>query len=280
MQCDEGALDCDGLVDNGCEARDLSNFNCGGCGNKCPSDTACVWQDVSLQNVGCGCPPGKINCGYCMDLTANDSNCGACGNACDKTGGPEAPQYPNVYYGCSGSTCGYPKCKPYFQDCDAKNENGCETSLVTDESCGGCGSACPAGQHCYLNGQNAPECMCTGDLTFCDEGTFQDYPQGHCADVRSAVGNCGACGVSCAATGAAPWTNRSCDYGACVSHCQQDHADCNGNEADGCEIDTRSDPRNCGGCGVVCDAVAGQACVAGKCVVEPCNQLDAGEVTR
>ena len=57
--------------------------------------------------------------------------------------------------------------------------------------------------------------------------------------------------------------------------CNEGRADCNNSQSDGCEVNIDSDPRNCGACGHVCDAVAGQACVAGRCVVEPCAQ-DAG----
>jgi hypothetical protein len=53
-------------------------------------------------------------------------------------------------------------------------------------------------------------------------------------------------------------------------------ADCNGNLEDSCEVKIDSDPYNCGACGVVCDAVAGQACVHGRCAVEPCPEQDAG----
>jgi len=281
LQCSAalGALDCDGLVDDGCETDYRSNLHCGACGNECPAGTKCVWQDDALTQVGCGCPAGKIDCGSCVDPTANDVSCGACGNACDPTGGG-APEYPNMYYGCLDGTCGQLKCDGYFLNCDSKIENGCETPAVTDENCGGCGNACPAGQHCFLNLENVPECMCNGDLTFCRYDTHDGYAKGACTDVSSDVGNCGQCGVNCMAAGLPPGARRSCDFGACVMRCLDGHADCNGNEADGCEIDTRSDPRNCGGCGMVCDAVAGQACVAGKCVVEPCDQVDAGEVAR
>ena len=280
MTCPTSLFDCDGLVDNGCETSASNDLNCGACGNACPADKPCLLQDPSKPDVGCGCPPGKVNCAGCRDMTADDQHCGACDNQCDPTGGPGAPQYPNMVYGCSQSECGHARCKPYFQDCDSEKENGCETSIVTDDNCGGCGNVCPAGQHCYLNPENneMPECLCAGDLTPCLR-PYEGHSEAQCVDLKSDAKNCGACGVVCEAA-ASPWMRRDCDYGTCVSRCEENHADCNGNEADGCEIDTRSDPRNCGGCGIVCDAVAGQACVAGKCVVERCDQLDAGEATR
>jgi hypothetical protein len=278
MQCNTATdmLDCNGLVEDGCETLKFSDGNCGTCGNACPTGTHCLFQDSARAVIACGCPAGKVDCvGQCDDLSANDSSCGACNNACDGTGGEGAPQYPNMYYGCVDSTCGRLRCIGSFLNCDSKIENGCETPNVTDENCGSCGNACPAGQHCYVTGEDplVARCLCAGDLTLCNAGMYGGYPKGYCADVGSDDRNCGACGVRCE-------QGYKCDYGACVLRCNIGYADCNGSEHDGCEIDTRSDPRNCGGCGILCDAVSGQACVAGKCVVEPCDQVDAGEVPR
>jgi len=122
--------------------------------------------------------------------------------------------------------------------------------------------------------------MCPEGLTFCQTGEQGGLPFGDCVDLRSDRRNCGDCGVVCGRFGFFPKEKQVCDFGKCVFRCMEGSADCNGAQADGCEIDTNSDPRNCGGCGVTCDLTLGQACVAGKCVVEPCERADAGEVTR
>ncbi|MBN9167598.1 MAG: hypothetical protein BGO98_34045 [Myxococcales bacterium 68-20] len=288
-ECAAGRLDCDGLPDNGCEvtANVPDRLNCGACGNACPADSPCAYQDGAKllsglpSDVGCGCPTGLFNCGgLCLETSENDQHCGACGNRCDETGGAGAPQYTNMAYGCVNSTCGNLKCKKDFLNCDGDIENGCETPVLSDDNCGGCGNACPSGQHCYQNydKSRAPECLCAGDLTLCD--VPGDPKAKYCTDLNSDEANCGACGAYCWAAGYPPGSRFVCDFGACVRRCLDGYADCNGNEADGCEVDTTSDPRNCGGCGIVCDGVAGQACVAGKCVVAPCDEADAGELTR
>ncbi|AKU95956.1 hypothetical protein AKJ09_02620 [Labilithrix luteola] len=41
-------------------------------------------------------------------------------------------------------------------------------------------------------------------------------------------------------------------------------------------MNTDSDPNNCGACGKVCDAIAGQAWIHGRCAVEPCKEQEAG----
>ncbi len=280
MECNNtlGSKDCDGIVDNGCESSELDSANCGACGVACAVGERCRWQDPAHSEVGCGCPPGKLDCGLCTDVRGDDAHCGACGNACDPTGGPDAPQYTNTYYGCVASECGKPKCKAGFADCDGDIANGCETSIFTDDDCGYCGNTCGAGQKCAVDPLNRPSCMCDEGLTFCQTGERSGLPEGYCADVSSSGSNCGACGVACPIFGSAQLP--VCDFGRCTVACLDGMADCNGSQSDGCEIDTRSDPRNCGGCGITCDLTLAQACVAGRCVVEPCDQVDAGEVTR
>ncbi len=276
-----GSKDCDGLVDNGCESGVHDPANCGACGVACPVGVRCMWQDEQLSEVGCGCPPGKVDCGgLCRDLSADDANCGACDNACDPTGGPDAPQYANAGYGCGSGQCGQLKCRAPFENCDGVLANGCETSIFTDDNCGACGNKCGAGQKCVVGEQDRPSCMCDPGLTFCQTGEKHGIPQGYCVDVSSSVGNCGACGNSCVAFAVGLGQSPLCDFGKCAVRCLDGWADCNGSRSDGCETDTKSDPRNCGGCGITCDLSLGQACVAGKCVVEPCDQADAGEVTR
>ena len=126
---------------------------------------------------------------------------------------------------------------------------------------------------------NEISCLCAGGLTFCQRSEIDGLPVGQCVDVTTDHNNCGGCDITC--TGS---PNRAlgelpiCDFGKCILVCLDGTADCNGSQSDGCEINTKSDPRNCGGCGISCDLTKGQACVAGKCVVEPCD--DGSEVTR
>ncbi|WP_146647060.1 hypothetical protein [Labilithrix luteola] len=281
MSCTSGALDCDGIVDNGCESRTINPTSCGGCGVVCAVGESCRYQDDTFTTVACGCPPGKLDCQGCKDVVDDDSHCGACNNACDRTGGPDAPQYANSYYGCASSQCGKVKCKAGFGNCDGDIENGCETSTIADDNCGACGNKCGAGQKCAVDAvSNKLACLCEEGLTFCQTGEVNGIPKGSCVDVRSDQYNCGACGVDCGSFIGDGYSTSICDYGRCLFRCTNGAADCNGSRNDGCEIDTNSDPRNCGGCGITCDLTMGQACVAGKCVVEPCDQADAGEVTR
>lgn len=289
FSCDNGAckmacgknLDCDGIVDNGCELFPVDDKNCGACGKECKDpDKRCVYQgEFGISNVDCGCPNGKASCdssGICYDLESDDTNCGTCGTQCDPTNGG-MPALPNAKYGCGDGQCGALKCTGRFANCDGKSENGCETSVVADDNCGACGFACPAGTACRVDSNTLePTCMCPTGLTYCQDRCEGEVCFGSCVDLTTDYTNCGACGAYCGYLNGAP---RTCAFGSCEMRCRDGLADCNNSQSDGCEVNTNSDPRNCGGCGQVCDAVAGQACVAGRCVVEPCDQ-DAGELAR
>ncbi|AKV02671.1 hypothetical protein AKJ09_09334 [Labilithrix luteola] len=285
LQCSAIAptFDCDGLPDNGCETDPGSNDHCTACGDTCPDpDKPCV-STSSEGSYQCGCPPDLLNCPgtfpSCIDPTNDDRNCGACNNMCDRMGDGGAP-LANAYYGCVANQCGRMKCNANYGNCDGDASNGCEAQLVTSENCGACGRTCSPGMECRVNLKGQAECMCPTGLTYCPQTCFGGVCYGGCYDISSDKLNCGACGFNCS-FGAEPYSTSYCSYGICNKRCNKGRADCNRNPADDCEVDTDSDPRNCGGCGKVCDAVDGQACVGGQCVVEPCEQgSDAGEVAR
>ena len=78
---------------------------------------------------------------------------------------------------------------------------------------------------------------------------------------------CGDCGTVCpSANNARPL----CVRGSCDLMCEPGFGDCNGRADDGCELDVRSNIRNCGACGRACDMSANQTaqCLGGECVSE------------
>ncbi|MBN9162503.1 MAG: hypothetical protein J0I07_16190 [Myxococcales bacterium] len=275
LACGPRTLDCDGLSDNGREIGILDNNHRGGCGNKCTDpDKPCMFQDQQQTFAACGCPVGLIYCaGMCRDPNNDAQYCGACGVTCNPVDAGDDVNYPNRAYGCNGGVCGV-LCKQGYGDCNGERADGCEVDISTAENCGACGNVCPANQQCRVNAETRlHECMCPSGLTYCQDSCLGSLCVGRCIDLTSDLANCGACGASCG-------SNSRCSYGACEPQCPQGAADCNNSTVDGCEVSTDSDPRNCGGCGRVCDAVAGQACVAGRCVVEPCSEGDAGGFAR
>lgn len=277
-------IDCNGLAEDGCETKSTTNENCGGCGVQCLDPAKpCIQTSAELR---CGCPQGMIVCHNaagapkCIDPNTDDANCGECKNACDP-GGDGGASPPNTRFGCVAGRCGVAKCLPDFQDCDNEEENGCETPTRSNDNCGSCGNACTPGLECKGNRAAVPTCSCPGNGTYCestglDIGDIHVSVSGTCVDLGSNREHCGGCFHSC--PGSSDYSNSICDFGVCKRVCISGRADCNDDEADDCEVNTDSDPRNCGGCGIECDDVAGQACVGGRCMVEPCPpaSTDAG----
>jgi hypothetical protein len=258
--CTKGFDDCDKSSGNGCETDLSTNVdNCAACGQKCPglanSEASCK---ASMCNSG-KCLPGFDDCDAAMpgcesNLATSVSNCGACGNAC-----------PDIAHGkpvCQLFLCGIGSCDPGFGDCVGGAEDGCETSLQDDVThCGSCDTVCPEvykGTKACLDGKCG--------ISFC-EGTFADCNNtafdGCETDVSDDKENCGACGMACVdhANSIA-----ACVAGKCaIAQCTSGTSDCDGNIDNGCELPTDFDPKNCGGCGIVCGS---GSCIDGACECE------------
>jgi len=81
--------------------------------------------------------------------------------------------------------------------------------------------------------------------------------------------HCGGCGMGCAPANA----TGVCTAGGCgIASCNAGFADCDGNPANGCEVNTQTKPANCGACGNVCSIPNGApACATGTCRVANCS---------
>ncbi len=258
--------DCNGVLDDGCEA-DIFNdrAHCGACGDACPSGQRC-------RRGACGCASPKLDCGEaaCTDPLFDDKHCKTCGNACQPPAAACSPMPPNTRYGCMGGECGQLKCTMGFADCDNDLEkgcasNGCEVSVTDRNNCGGCGVVCGPDQECKPNAFDGLECQDT-----CAKQGGTDCFDSGCVDLLTDVRHCGSCSVECSRWNEAntAWT---CDKGMCVAACEPGFADCNRDRSDGCEVDLRADPTNCGACGNWCDVGAGQPCIDGKCLMTECD---------
>lgn len=101
------------------------------------------------------------------------------------------------------------------------------------------------------------ETACFTGYADCDQD-----PGGSC-EINTKIdrNNCGTCGKKCA-------SDQVCNNGECKPSadtlCFIGHANCNLDNADGCEIDIRTDKNNCGACGNFC--AVGQTCSAGSCL--------------
>lgn len=102
-------------------------------------------------------------------------------------------------------------------------------------------------------------CTCPPGRTSCD---------GTCVNLQSDPLNCGRCTNRC---NAGPHSTPLCSQGTCTSVCaSQDFKDCNGFPDDGCEVNLKTDPLNCGDCHHECPGGpnAAPACVDGQCALK------------
>jgi hypothetical protein len=171
--CGDAGMRC---CDHACTDTSASVTSCGGCGIACGSnETCCSGQcaDLTTDTENCaacgrscalpgvaspscangtckssGCESFFGDCDHdasngCEDNLSYDGyNCSHCGDVC--------PAGPNQVPRCNLATCAPPSCAPGFGDCDGTGSNGCETPLDSTGHCGGCATACDAGQACAM----------------------------------------------------------------------------------------------------------------------------------
>lgn len=185
-----------------------------------------------------------------------------------------SPMPPNTRYGCLGSDCGQLKCDGHYGDCnhdlsEGCASDGCEVDILTTDDCGACGKKCLPDEACKLDDRGEPRCA-----PICEKVGLVECA-GKCVDLQTDAANCGHCFNNCVYQ--RPNAVGTCNKGICGMECVRGFADCNGDPADGCEVDLRSHPGNCGACGHECDLRAGQPCVEGQCLMVEC---DAGVETK
>ncbi|MBP6833267.1 MAG: hypothetical protein KA978_20935 [Deltaproteobacteria bacterium] len=216
-----------------CRALQSDNTNCGACGNVCPGGTVC-----SAGACTTTCSAAQTNCsGTCRDLATDNANCGVCGRAC--TGGTS----------CQGRSCA---CPTGQTACSGT----CRALQTDNNNCGICGRVCGGGTVC-----SAGVCTstCAAPTTNCS---------GVCRDLQNDANHCGACGRACTRTNGVA----GCASGACaLAACNSGFGNCDGVDANGCEVNTGTSVSNCGVCGNTCQlANAAASCVAGRCTRGTC----------
>lgn len=218
-----------------------------GCGGE-----AALLRDMAIRDVD---PPVPVGCmsgnqdGYETDVDCGGWECSPCaaGKRCNRG------------LDCLSTICTMYLCAA--PDCTDGAKNGTET----DEDCGGGCVGCALGKTCKA-GSDCASMICTSgqcvSATHC-MNKKQDETE---TDIDCGGGACPTCG-----DGQACWQGPDCKSGTCIKNvchsrlvCMGGTADCDGDVANGCEVDTNADPRNCGGCGRSCGAGATK-CVGGTC---------------
>ncbi|MEZ4391174.1 MAG: hypothetical protein R3A48_08770, partial [Polyangiales bacterium] len=238
------ALAADGGVEDGGvnlpRRCDTATRRCVACvtDEHCPIGTRCMG---SVCVPGCdntrGCPAGSTCCGGgCIDTATSPENCGTCGSVCSTVNGVPA---------CLNGRCGVASCNAPFADCDGNGANGCETDTqISLAHCGGCGAACPSppGATAVCSGGRCGLGVCNPGLGDCDG----DLMNGCETSLQTSLANCGACGRVCQVPGGLA----QCVQGTCQrSACSSGFADCDGDTANGCEVNLNNDAMNCRTCG-------------------------------
>jgi cysteine-rich repeat protein len=80
-----------------------------------------------------------------------------------------------------------------------------------------------------------------------------------CVPIDDPAYGCGGGCSACNATNGTP----SCADGKCAISCDPGFGDCDGDAANGCEVDLLQDPKSCGACAAACPT--GESCVEGSC---------------
>ena len=252
--CVAGFADCDAAPANGCEVDTTTDVaNCGACGHACAfpgGAAACVAGACRLTVclAGRGDCDGDPSNGCETDVTTALAHCGACGQACAPAHGGGA---------CVAGACTVATCATGFADCDAMAANGCEVDLTRDVAhCGACASACAlAHATAACTASACAVASCAAGFGDCDGAAATGCE----TDLRTTATSCGACGHACSfANAAALCTAGACALGACATG----FADCDGDPANGCEVDTRTAADHCGTCSTVCTT---GACAGGVC---------------
>ena len=280
LQCQTNYANCDGNVANGCEIKtDTDSNNCGGCGIICKDGKKCS-SGVCVAS----CSGATQECGdICLDFTANHVE--SCNNSklkcqtgyldCDGNlaNGCEIEVVSAHVESCSGTTL---QCQTNYANCDGNVANGCETKTDTDSNnCGGCRKdndafVCKDGNKC-----SDGKCVasCSGTTRECGEICL-DFTANHVKSCDNSKLTCQTGYLDCDGNLA-----NGCEIEMASAHvescsgitlqCQTNYANCDGNVANGCETKTDTDNNNCGGCGKTNNAFVcndGNKCSDGKCV--------------
>jgi hypothetical protein len=227
LACLAGYGNCDHNAANGCETNIESNANnCGACGHVCP---VFANESATCTSGTCGvaCLAGYSNCdgnapNGCETNTNSDvNNCGACGHVCPNGTGSQRAV-------CNAGTCGLTNCMPGYETCGSSA--ACAVNTTTDiNNCGGCSMSCSSSNITRACAGSVCVGTCLPGFADCDGNKLSNGCE---VNFESDINNCGACGSACTPQHAIAL----CSSGKCgYSQCAAGYADCDGNEANGCE---------------------------------------------
>jgi hypothetical protein len=251
--CNNGVLDFE---------QGETGIDCAGVCQPCGDGEPC---SVPEDCVGRQCFDERCLGESCGNDTHDGNETGIdCGGDCEPCTDGEPCVEPSD---CESVVCTELECQP--PSCSDTVKNGEETG----KDCGG-GSCnpCGAGEPCEVE-TDCASMVCSEQLVCevsCAEGTDEcdgDFAEACETNTFTDVNHCGGCGGVCELDHVA---EAGCSGGVCrVVACQEPFAACDTSAANGCEIDTSSDPSNCGECSRECPSVNGTPdCVKSQCLID------------
>jgi len=243
--CKHVAITCD--APGPCQENGICDAATGQCvyqskqnGTPCDDGNACTRTDTCQDGVCVGGNP--IVC------TASDQchDAGVCNPA---TGQCSNPAKSNGVSCNDGNPC----------TTNDRCQNGVCTGTQMICTLANATSTCSAGI-CVMTGCNSGYANCNGvDSDGCE------------TNLMSSSNHCGSCNAACSTNN---MSFTMCSGGNCSGTCNPGFADCNGNlRADGCEVDTNTDPNHCGGCNNACggpsECESSVTCENGRCKRNP-----------
>jgi hypothetical protein len=245
---------------NGAPSTDTQR--CGpGCG-KCGVNADACAGGVCQCGAGPACKDGEACCGGVCKSLGDVTSCGSCANNCTAKAGTNAGAV------CSNGECSF-MCQLPYAICPAKVPaagEACGVNVSNDiANCGSCGASCKPNLNDatvdYSCKNSACAFTCKPGNYNCDSNQLLNG-----CETPASVSNCAACGNVCPAQANASPTclNAATASPFCGSVCNAGFANCNGQEADGCEANTTNDFSNCGACNKSCRKL-GNLCINGTC---------------
>lgn len=221
-----------------------------------------IGNECFINSKACPNDKGELVC-----TPTNDPSKGCNTSSC------EACDLPNATASCDDNGCRIDQCDDGWKDCDTNPATGCEKNFNFDPTnCGTCGN------NCYTTkGPNFTcdmgQCVVTDCVPPTTADCDGDKTNGCEVDTLTDVDNCGFCTNKCNLANANPScvakSQGAVQVGACaIDSCTGSYADCDKLPENGCEINTATDPNNCGTCSKTCSSVNGVAgCLFGNCAI-------------
>lgn len=203
-----------------------------------PNHCANQMLDDGETDVDCGdeCPPCAMG-----QSCSKDSDC-AQGECIDSFCQDPSCTDGEMSGDESDVDCGGPSCKPCAVGASCRANRDCDSKVCTDD--GTC--AAPTCDDRVFNGDET-DVDCGGSCSPCTPGR-------RCKENQDCVGE--VCGLD----------------RRCAVVCVEGRADCDLNTENGCEVNLKTDPDNCGKCGHECAlAHAVPDCSGGECVIASCS---------